>query len=164
MNDRPWNGQDVGQLCISGIDRLIYNIYSDNILMCLSQKGDFWCKVSHCLQHFVETPVTLQAYFSQKVPGLSSQPLFRTLTPIFCTVRKRFRAFSIETFTDHVKKGHHHFFDLMWTFYVDTNWSNRSTPPICLLWSSKGFDIGPPTRFLNDFNHRWAVLTELHVT
>ena len=48
----------------------------------------------------------------------------------FCTVRKRFHAFSIEALTAHVKTGHHHFFDLMRTLYVDTNWSNRSTSPI----------------------------------
>ena len=48
----------------------------------------------------------------------------------FCTVRKRFHAFSIEALTAHVKTGHHHFFDLMRTLYVDTNWSNRSTLPV----------------------------------
>ena len=82
----------------------------------------------------------------------------------FCTVWKRFHAFVIEAFTAHAKKGHRHFFDLMRTLYVDTNWSNRLTPPICLLQSSKGFDIGTSTHSLGDFDHHWAVLTELQVT
>ena len=47
--------------------------------MLLSQECDFWYQASHCLQHFVETPVTLQAYFFQKTPELSSQPFFGTL-------------------------------------------------------------------------------------
>ena len=64
MNDSPWNSQGVGQYYISGIDRLIYHhsVYSDNILMCLSQGWDFRYQASHCWQHFVKTPVTLQAY------------------------------------------------------------------------------------------------------
>ena len=39
----------------------------------------------------------------------------------FCTVRKRFHTFAIEAFTAHVKKGHHHFFDLMRT--VNNVWT-----------------------------------------
>ena len=61
--------------------------------------------------------------------------LWNSNIPIFCfcTVRKKFYAFAIETFTAHAKKDHHHFFDLMQTIYVDTNWLNRSKPLICLL-------------------------------
>ena len=82
MNDSPWNSQGVGQYCISGIDRLIYHrsLYSNNIFICLSQGCDFWYQASHCLLHFVETPVTLQAYFFQELPELSWQPFFGTLT------------------------------------------------------------------------------------
>ena len=82
MNDSSWKSQGVGQHCIAGIDRLIYhhNVYRDNIVMCLSQRYDSWYQASHCLQHFVETPVTFQAYFFQKMPKLSWQPLFGTLT------------------------------------------------------------------------------------
>ena len=82
MNDSHWNSQGVRQHCISGIYRLInhHSVYSDNILMCLSQGWDFWYQASHCLQHFVETPVTLQAYFFQKMPELSWQPLSGTRT------------------------------------------------------------------------------------
>ena len=82
MNNSPWNSQGVEQDGISGIDRLIYHhsVYSDNILRCLSRGCDFWYQASHCLQHFVETPVTLQACFFQKKPELSWQPLLGTLT------------------------------------------------------------------------------------
>ena len=68
--------------------------------------------------------------------------------------KKRFHAFAVEAFTAHAKESHHHFFHLMRTLYVDTNRSNRSTPPICLLQSSKGFGIGTSTRFLADFYYR----------
>ena len=119
-------------ILISGIDRLIYHhsVYSDNILMCLSQGCDFWYQASYCLQNFVEMPVTTSLWNS-------NIPIF-----CFCTVRKRLYAFAIETFTAHAKKDHHHFFDLMRTLYVDINWSNRSAPPISLLQYSKGFSIG----------------------
>ena len=82
MNYSPWKSQSVGQHCISGIDILIYHhsVYSDNILMCLSKECDFWYQASHCLQHFMETPVALQAYFFQKMPELSWQPLLGILT------------------------------------------------------------------------------------
>ena len=77
-----WNNQGTGKLCICGIDRLIYHhsVYSNNILMCLLQGCYFWYQSSHCLQHFVETPVTLQVYFFQKIPELSWQTLLGTLT------------------------------------------------------------------------------------
>ena len=138
MNDSPWNSQDVVQHCISGIDRLIYHhsVCSDNILMYLSQRCDFCYQALHCWQYFVETSVTLQAYFLQKMLELSWQVLFGTLTYQFfciCTVRKRFHTFANEAFTAHWKEGQLHFFDLMQTLYVDTSWSNRSRPPICLL-------------------------------
>ena len=73
MNDSPWNSQ--------GVDRLIYHqsVYAHDILMCLSKVCDFWYQVSHCLQHFVEIPVTLQTYIFQKMPEVSWQPLFETL-------------------------------------------------------------------------------------
>ena len=73
MNDSPLSNQGVGQHCISGIYRLIYQhrVYSDNNLMCFSQGCDCWYQASHCLQHFMETLVTLQTYFSQKMPELS---------------------------------------------------------------------------------------------
>ena len=124
--------------------------------MSLSQVCDFWYQASHCLKHFGEMLLTLQAYFFQKMPELSWQSLFGTLTYLFFffTVRKRFHAFAIEEFTAHPKKGHHHFFDLIRTLYVDTNLLNRSTPPICLLQSSEGFSIGTSTRFLTHFDHR----------
>ena len=82
MNDSLWNSQGVGQHCISYIDRLIYHhsVYSNNILMCLSQGCEFWYQASHCLQHFVEMLVTVQAYFLQKMPELSWQLLFGTVT------------------------------------------------------------------------------------
>ena len=65
--------------------------------------------------------------------------LSNTNIPIscFCTVQKSFRAFLIELFTAYGKKGHHHFFDLMCTLLVDKNWSNRSTPLICLFVGNK---------------------------
>ena len=153
MNGSPWNSQGVGQHCISCKNRLIYHhsVYSDKKRFCFSQGCDFWYEASHCLQHIVETPVTLQDYFFQKMPVLSWQPLFGTLTCQFLL-------------TTHVKKVHHHFFDLIWILYMDTNWSNRSTPLICLLQSSKGFGIGTPSRFLADFDHLWALLTGLQVT
>ena len=82
MNGSLWNSQGVGQHCISCKNRLIYHhsVYSDNILLCFSQGCDFWYEASHCLQHIVETPVTLQDYFFQKMPVLSWQTLFGTLT------------------------------------------------------------------------------------
>ena len=107
MNDNPWNSQGVGQDCISGIDRLIFlhNVYRDNTLICLSQGCDFWYQASHCLKHFVELLVTLPAYFFQKMPELSWQPVFRTLTyQFFPSVL--FLVFVIEVFTVHAKKGH----------------------------------------------------------
>ena len=104
-----------------------------------------WYQASHCLQHFVETSVTLQAYFFQKMPELSWQsiPLWNSNTPTFCfyAVQKIFHAFTIEAFTAYSKKSHHHFFDLMQTQYVETNWWNRSTTPIYLLQSSIGVSI-----------------------
>ena len=86
------------------------------IFWCASQGYDLWCQASHCLQHFVETPVTLLAYFFQKLPELLWHPLFGALTyhfSCFCTVRKKFHPFAIEAFTAHAKEGQHHFFDLM---------------------------------------------------
>ena len=58
---------------LCGIHELIYhhNVSSVNILVCFSQGCDFWYHVSHSMQNFVETPVTLLAYFSQKMPELS---------------------------------------------------------------------------------------------
>ena len=90
MNDSLWKSQGVERHCISGIDRLIYqhSVYSDNILMCLSQECDFWYQASHYLQHFAETPVTLQPYYFQKMPEFSWQPLFGTLTyQLFASVQ-----------------------------------------------------------------------------
>ena len=82
MIDSPWNSQRVGQHCIPDIVRLIYHhiVYSGNILMWLSERCDCWYQSSHCLQHFVETTVTLQAYFFQKMPELSWKPFFGTST------------------------------------------------------------------------------------
>ena len=167
MNDSPWKSQSVGQHCISGIDILIYHhsVYSDNILMCLSKECDFWYQASHCLQHFVETPVTLQAYFFQKMPELSWQPLLGTLTYQLLT--------SVQWGKGYVHLALKHlpptqrpspFLGLVPTLYVETNWSNRSTPPICLLKPSKSFNIGTSTHFLADSDHRRAVLTGLQVT
>ena len=72
MNDSLSNSQGVGQDYIFGIDRLIYHhsVYSDNILMRLLKGCDFWYQASHCLQHFMETLVTLEGYFFQKMPEL----------------------------------------------------------------------------------------------
>ena len=95
--------------------------------MCPSQGCNFWYQASHCLQHFVETAVPLQAYFFQKMQELLRQPLFGNITFCFYTVQKRFHAFAIEAFTTHAKKGHHHFFDLMRTLYVDTSLSSQDT-------------------------------------
>ena len=55
-------------------------VYSDNILMCLSQGCDYCYQALLCLQHFVKTALTLQDYFFQKMQELLWQPLFRTLT------------------------------------------------------------------------------------
>ena len=78
MNDNPWNNQGVGQHCISGIYRLVYHhsVYSDHNSMCFSQERDCWYQALH----FMETLVTLQAYFSQTMPELSWQSVFGTLT------------------------------------------------------------------------------------
>ena len=126
-NDSLWNSQGVRQHWISSIDRLIYHhsVYSDNILMCLSQGCDFWYQASHCLQYFEETPVTLQAFFFKKIPELSWQPLFGTLTYHFFLLLNS----AVKAFTVHMKKFHHHFFDLMRNLYVKTTWSSRSAPP-----------------------------------
>ena len=151
------------------IIRVIYqhSVYSDNILMCLSKRCDFWYQASHWLQHFLETTVTLLVYFFQKYAKIVvTNSFWNSKIPIFCfcTVRKRFYAFATEAFTTHAKKLHRHFFDLIRTQYVDTNWSYRSAPLICLLQSLKGFGFGTSTSFLADFDHRWGVLSRLQVT
>ena len=50
VNDSPWNGQGIGEHCLSGIDRMIYqhSVYSNNVFISLSQGCDFWYQVSHC--------------------------------------------------------------------------------------------------------------------
>ena len=85
INHSTWHSQGVGQHCLSGKDRLIYqhSAFSNNILMSLSQVCAFWYQASHCLKHFGEMLLTLQAYFFQKMPELSWQSLFGLLTYLF---------------------------------------------------------------------------------
>ena len=168
MNDNPWNSQGVGQDCISGIDRLIFlhNVYRDNTLICLSQGCDFWYQASHCLKHFVELLVTLPAYFFQKMPELSWQPVFRTLTyQFFPSVQYEKGSLYLSLKCSPHMQRKATFFHIMQTLYMDTNWSNMWTPPIFACCSpQKFFGIGKSTRFLADLDHRWFVLTRLQVT
>ena len=136
MSDSPWNSQGVRQNCISGIDRLIYHHsdYRDNILTCFSQGYDFWYQASHCFEHLVKTSDFAGLFLPKDARIVVKTSLWNSNIPIFifCRVGKRFHAFAIEVCTTHAKKIRHHFFDLIQTKYINTNWSNRSTTSICL--------------------------------
>lgn len=67
------------------------------------------------------------------VPNFSSNNsrinLRRGISFLYTELYNR-QEFTTETFSKQAKKGHHHFFDLIFTREFVINWSNKSTPYI----------------------------------